>query len=46
MNWRDANSTGNGVGVGNDFLSGANWAENAGWINVGDGAGPWDNFEF
>ena len=43
MNWRDANSTGDGVVVGNDFLSGSIWAENAGWINVGDGAGPYGN---
>ena len=43
MNWRDANSTGDGVVVGNDFLSGSIWAENAGWVNVGAGADSYIN---
>ncbi|MCH8244029.1 MAG: hypothetical protein IH897_15685 [Planctomycetes bacterium] len=43
MNWLDANATNDGVVVGNDFLSGSIWAENAGWINVGAGAGPYAN---
>jgi len=42
-NWRDADGTGQGVFVGNDFLSGYIWGENLGWINVGDGMGPYAN---
>ncbi len=42
-NWRDANSTNDGVIVGTDFLEGIIWAENIGWINTGNGAGPYAN---
>lgn len=36
-NWRDADSTNSGVIVGSTFMGGFIWAENVGWINVGDG---------
>ncbi len=36
-NWRDANATTEGVVVGSTFMSGFIWAENVGFINVGDG---------
>ncbi len=42
-NWRDANGTANGVVVGAASLSGSIWAENGGWINVGNGPGPYAN---
>jgi hypothetical protein len=42
-NWRDANSTDDGVVVGTTFLSGYIWGENVGWINVGNGNGPYGN---
>ncbi len=37
-NWRDADSTAQGVVVGSTFMGGFIWAENIGWINVGDGS--------
>lgn len=42
-NWRDANSTIDGVVVGEAFLSGYIWCENVGWLDVGDGNGPYGN---
>lgn len=36
-NWRDANSTSQGVLVSSFVMSGFIWGENIGWINVGDG---------
>ena len=36
-NWRDANSTSEGIVVGSRFMGGFIWAENVGWINLGDG---------
>ncbi|MCP4594825.1 MAG: hypothetical protein GY842_29195 [bacterium] len=36
-NWRDANSSIDGVAVAGSYLSGFVWAENVGWINVGNG---------
>jgi len=38
MNWRDANGGAQGVVVGQNILAGFIWAENVGWINVGDGS--------
>lgn len=37
-NWRDADATNDGVMVGSTFMGGFIWAENVGYINVGDGA--------
>ncbi len=42
-NWRDANGGADGVFVGATFLSGQVWSESRGWINVGNGAGPYAN---
>jgi hypothetical protein len=42
-NWRDANGTVDGVVVHDTFLSGYIWAENVGWIKVGNGGGPYSN---
>ena len=36
-NWREANGGNQGVHVGSTFLSGYIWAENVGWVDVGDG---------
>ncbi len=43
MNWRDADSGNQGVVVNADHLEGHIWAENIGWINVGNGGGPYTN---
>ena len=37
-NWRDADDGDAGVLVAETFLSGYIWAENVGWISVGDGS--------
>ncbi len=37
-NWRDANGETAGVKIHPGFLSGWIWAENVGWISVGDGS--------
>ncbi len=37
-NWRDADSTAQGVVVNSTFMGGYIWGENIGWINVGDGS--------
>ena len=42
-NWRDANAGAQGVVVGPTFLRGFIWGENVGWINTGNGAGPYLN---
>lgn len=42
-NWRDANDTSNGVDVSGAFLEGFIWCANVGWINVGNGLGPYLN---
>jgi hypothetical protein len=36
-NWRDANSTSDGVAIHGTYLDGYIWAENVGWFHVGDG---------
>lgn len=38
INWRDADSTNQGVRLYSRFLSGFAWGENIGWINMGNGA--------
>lgn len=38
MNWRDANGMSQGVVVHGKFLAGYIWAENAGWIFLGNGS--------
>ena len=38
QDWRDANGSIDGVRVHATFLSGYMWAENVGWISVGDGS--------
>ncbi|MCA9292406.1 MAG: dockerin type I repeat-containing protein [Phycisphaerales bacterium] len=45
MNWRDAGTpAGNqGVEVLSDHLAGYVWCENIGWLNVGNGSGPYAN---
>ena len=45
MNWHDAGTpTGDqGVSFNSDHLSGFVWCENIGWINLGNGAGPYVN---
>jgi hypothetical protein len=45
INFRDANSTTQGVRMGPSFLSGFAWGENIGWINLGDGT-PANNFQY
>ncbi|MBL8746014.1 MAG: hypothetical protein JNK58_06625 [Phycisphaerae bacterium] len=42
-NWRDANSTNQGVVVGTAHLQGFVWGENVGWINTGNGGAPYAN---
>ena len=37
-NWRDADGTAAGVAVGGTFMGGFIWAENVGFVNVGDGS--------
>jgi hypothetical protein len=44
-NWRDANVGGDGVRVRATYLEGFIWAENVGWINVGDGI-PGDGIHY
>ncbi len=45
MNWRDAGTPiGNqGASFDGDHLSGFVWCENLGWMNVGNGSGPYPN---
>ena len=43
-NWQhDAPSPGDGVLVADTFLAGFVWCENIGWINLGNGDGPYAN---
>ena len=45
MNWLDADGGTEGVFVdtANGYLSGFVWGENGGWLNLGDGNGPYVN---
>ena len=43
--WRDAGDAAQGVRIGNRFLSGFVWAENVGFINLGNGA-PADGVQY
>ncbi len=43
-NWQhDAPKLGDGVIVHDTFMEGRLWAENVGWINIGNGGGPYAN---
>ena len=40
-NWRDANGMAQGVRVAPSHMAGYIWCENAGWVNTGNGGGPY-----